>query len=75
MKNITDRTIDATTAALRGMSPEIAAILHDVPYDPPTLSPEDKALWDSLTEEDRKDTVTVDGRTYIRKIYEAKERT
>ena len=27
--------------------------------------------WDNLTEEDKKDIIEVDGRKYIRKIYEA----
>ena len=27
--------------------------------------------WDKLTEEDKKDIIEVDGRKYIRKIYEA----
>lgn len=28
-------------------------------------------LWDTLTEEDKKDYIVVDGKKYIRKIYEA----
>ena len=69
-KNITDRTIDAVKDALDGMDPEVTAMIHDVPFDPPKLSEEDKAFWESLSEEDKQDFVEVDGRKYIRKCYE-----
>lgn len=32
-----------------------------------------KKLWDSLSEEDKKDLIQVDGRTYVRKVYEARQ--
>lgn len=70
-KNITDRTIDATLDMLNGMDPKLAAIIHDVPFDAKsgTITQEQKDLWDSLTDEDKKDFITVDGRKYVRKIY------
>lgn len=69
-KNITDRTIDALKDSLSGIEPEVSAMLHDVPFDPPKLSEEDKEFWETLSEEDKQDFVEVEGKKYIRKIYE-----
>lgn len=69
-RNITDRTIDALKDSLSGTVPEVSAMLYDVPFDPPKLSEEDKAFWETLSEEDKQDFVEVEGKKYSRKIYE-----
>ena len=74
-RNITDRTIDATTATLNGMNPELASNLYGVPYEKKELTDKQKkavSFYDALSEEDKRDTIEINGHKYIRKIYERK---
>lgn len=78
-KNITDRTIDAVSDILNGMPAEMAAMIHDVPYEPLKITPEkQKAIddfnrvYNKLTKEEKADLIDVDGKKYIRKIWEMK---
>ena len=75
-KNITDRTIDATLDMLHGMPAELAAQIHDVPFEPEQLTEEQKEaieFYSTLTSEDKADLIEVDGKTYIRKIWERRQ--
>lgn len=72
-KNITDRTIDATNDMLNGVPAELAAFIHDVPFEPEVLTDEQKKAieeFDKLTAEEKADIIEVDGKKYIRKLWE-----
>lgn len=75
-KNVTDRTIDATLDMLNGMPAELAAQIHDVLFEPEKLTEEQKEaieFYNTLTDEDKADLIEIDGKTYIRKIWERRQ--
>lgn len=72
-KNITDRTIDAVSDMLNGMSAELASIIHDVPYETMEITDEKKEaieFFNKLTDEEKLEVIEVDGKRYIRKVWE-----
>ena len=73
MRSYTDRMIEAVKDTLHGMEPELAAIVYGLPYWKPEPTEEQRrgmAIYDSLSEEEKQDIIEVNGRRYIRRMYE-----
>lgn len=72
-RDLNDRMIDAVNATLNGMDPALAALVYDIPYEVKEPTPEEqKAIdyYDTLSDEDKADLIEVNGRTYVRKMWE-----